>query len=75
MFAIGKTHAETKEVACEVYPTDKGMNKQMKYANDKDIPFVILMGSKEIEADSLTVKNMETGAQEEIKVTDFLNQL
>lgn len=64
-----------KEVACEVYPTDKGMNKQMKYANDKDIPFVILMGSKEIEADSLTVKNMETGAQEEIKVTDFLNQL
>lgn len=50
-------------VACEVYPSAAKMQKQMKYANDRKIPFVVLIGTKEIEANQVTFKNMESGEQ------------
>ena len=50
-------------VSCEVYPSAKAMKKQLKYANDRGIPFAILIGLDEIEANTITIKNMETGAQ------------
>lgn len=58
-------------VSCEVYPTASKMKKQMKYANDRNIPFVVMVGSKELENNSLTYKNMTTGEQ----VTANFNQL
>jgi histidyl-tRNA synthetase len=62
-------------VACEVYPESKAMKKQMKYANDRAIPFVLLMGSEEIEKEMVTLKNMETGEQESIAVSTLINGL
>jgi len=52
-----------KSVSCEVYPSAKAMKKQLKYANDRGIPFAILIGLDEVEANSVTIKNMETGDQ------------
>lgn len=49
--------------SCEVYPTGAKMKKQMKYANDRNIPNVIMHGMSEIENNEVTVKNMETGEQ------------
>lgn len=62
-------------ISCEVYPTNKQMKKQLKYANDRGIPEVIIIGSKEMENETLALKNMESGEQEIISIADFLNKL
>lgn len=62
-------------VSCEVYPSSRAMKKQMKYANDRSIPFVLLIGSEEMSNDTLTLKNMESGEQQTISLTHFLTQL
>lgn len=53
-----------KNIACEVYPSAAKMQKQMKYANDRKIPFVVLIGSAELESGQVTFKNMTSGAQQ-----------
>ncbi|MFU8842388.1 MAG: histidine--tRNA ligase [Bacteroidales bacterium] len=47
----------------EIYPESAKMKKQMTYANNKKIPFVMLIGENEMAAGTITVKNMETGIQ------------
>lgn len=64
-----------KGVACEVYPEAKPMKKQMKYANDRSIPFVLLIGTNEIENKTISIKNMVTGAQEVLTIHEFINSL
>lgn len=50
-------------VNSEIYPEPAKMKKQMTYANNKNIPFVALIGENEMSSGVLTVKNMETGEQ------------
>lgn len=54
-------------VACEVYPEDAKIKKQMKYANDKRVAFVAMAGDDEIAKGVVSVKNMTSGAQEQLK--------
>jgi histidyl-tRNA synthetase len=51
------------------------MKKQMTYANNQAIPFVILAGDQEIESGKLTFKNMETGNQESLTVEEIIEKL
>jgi len=60
-------------VAAEIYPEAGKMKKQMEYANRRGIPFVVIVGSQEIEAQAATVKNMQSGEQQHIAFAD-LNQ-
>jgi len=55
-------------IAAELYPDSAKMNKQMKYANKRQIPFVVLAGTSEMENDVFTVKNMEQGSQETVNM-------
>ncbi len=52
-----------KNINTEVYPDAAKMKKQMAYADKKNIPFVALIGSDEMNSGLLTVKNMQTGEQ------------
>ena len=59
-------------IRCEIYPDASKMKKQMQYANQKGIPFVIMTGETEMQAGKVMLKNMTTGEQklvlpEEIK--------
>jgi histidyl-tRNA synthetase len=47
----------------EMYPEPAKMKKQMTYANNKNIPYVVLIGENEMNAGTITAKNMETGEQ------------
>ena len=47
----------------EMYPSSAKLKKQMNYANNKKIPFVVLVGEQEIEQNSFKLKNMQTGEQ------------
>ncbi len=59
----------------EIFPEASKMKKQMTYANNKNIPYVILVGDNEISKDVLTVKEMISGNQVEMTFDDFLKKL
>ncbi len=51
-------------IKAEVYPTATKMQKQMKYANNRKVPYVILIGEQELANGEFVAKNMDTGEQE-----------
>lgn len=70
---LGKLRAAG--IAAELYPEAAKMKKQMKYANDKHIPYVALVGENEMNADSVTLKHMATGDQSLVATTDLIHTL
>ncbi len=62
-------------ISSELYPKSAKMNKQMKYANDRGVKFVALVGKNEMEQGVLRIKNMDTGEQEDIKPDALVNHL
>jgi histidyl-tRNA synthetase len=57
-----------KGVSCELYHEESKIVKQFTYAEKKQIPFVIIIGSKEMEQDCCQVKNLSTGLQQELEI-------
>jgi len=60
----------------EVYPdsTDK-LGKQLKYANKKNIPFVLVIGEDEVRDNTVTLKNMETTKQSTLSLDQAIQEL
>ncbi|WP_158796559.1 histidine--tRNA ligase [Pedobacter sp. L105] len=59
-------HLREAHVAAELYPSSAKLKKQMSYADDKSIPYVVLIGSDEMESGILTLKNMQSGDQQKL---------
>ncbi|MBK6565106.1 MAG: hypothetical protein IPL63_00220 [Saprospiraceae bacterium] len=59
-------------VACDMYPKATKMNKQMKYANDRKVPYAAIIGEEERKQNSVMLKNMETGEQKLTPVSDLV---
>ncbi len=65
-------------VKSDLYPSKAKMQKQFKYANNRKVPFVILLGEEELKNNSFVVKNMEKGTQETYSlgsVSEFVSTL
>lgn len=62
-------------VRTELYPDAAKMKKQMKYANDKQIPLVAIVGEDEMKDDVVILKNMTTGVQHTIHRTEIINTM
>lgn len=62
-------------IASELYPDDAKMKKQMGYANARGIPFVALVGEQEMQSGVVTLKEMATGTQEQLKPEELLQRL
>jgi histidyl-tRNA synthetase len=64
-----------KGIPCELYPDKVKFDKQFKYADKKNIPFVVFIGPDEIQSASFTVKDLRTGVQQQAlrqaDLTDF----
>lgn len=58
-----------------LYPEAAKLDKQLKYADRKRIPYVVILGPEEIEKKVVKVKNMKTRKQEELKVTEIVKLL
>jgi len=56
-------HLRQSSIACELYHENTKMDKQFKYAEKKGIPFVVLIGSRELETGEAMVKELSTGKQ------------
>ena len=48
------------------------LKKNLKYADDRGIPFVAIVGANEAKAGKITLKNMKTGDQKEISVEEAI---
>ena len=64
-----------KGIATEIYPESAKMKKQMEYANRRGIPYVVIIGSNELERGVATVKNMRSGEQMEVAFNDIASAL
>ena len=63
------------EIPCEFYPNPTKIKKQMNYANERSIPFVILIGPEEIKKDVFVVKDMNSGNQSEHSISSIVPTL
>ena len=60
-----------KKIACEIYPEKSKFDKQFKYAEKKNIPTIIIIGSEELEKKECKIKNLNTGDQTTISFNDL----
>lgn len=63
-------------IACEVYPdAGKKTNKQFDYANKRQVPYVVTVGSDEMSSALYPLKNMATGEQQKLTLNGILDAL
>ena len=62
-------------ISSELYPSNSKMKKQMSYADKKSVEFVIMIGENEMESNTITIKNMKLGSQEESTITEFITKI
>ena len=70
---LGKIRAAG--IKAELYPEPAKLKKQMKYANARAVPFTALVGTEEVAAGQLSLKNMESGEQEKLTVDEVIERL
>lgn len=54
-------------IASVLYPDPVRLDKQLKYADKKGIPFTVIIGPDELKSGTVIIKNMKTGEQIEAK--------
>jgi len=64
-----------KNIYAELYPAGAKIKKQMEYANNKQIPYTILIGSEEMQSGLLAFKDMTSGLQEKLSAQQILQKL
>ncbi|MBQ6310289.1 MAG: histidine--tRNA ligase [Bacteroidales bacterium] len=57
-------------INCEVYPDFSKLKKQFEYAEKNSIPFFIIAGESEAQAGTVNIKNLETGEQTTLPISD-----
>lgn len=79
-----KAGAEARRIAAELrnggINTDIDMNnrdikKNMEYSAAAGIPYVVLVGEKEVKSGKVTLRNMKTGKEESVTLTEAVNIL
>ena len=77
--AAGETYAlpllqqlRNANINAELYPAGAKIKKQLDYANNKNIPYVVVIGSDEMQSGLLTLKNMETGEQQKLSAESII---
>lgn len=64
-----------ENIKSEMYPEAAKMKKQMQYADKNHIPYVMVIGQQEIETGKLSLKNMKTGQQQSLELTEIIRFL
>lgn len=62
-------------INAEIYPEAAKMKKQMGYADKKGIPFVALVGENEMQNNTVTLKEMQSGQQESVSIEILIEKL
>ncbi len=62
-------------IRCELYHEQAKFDKQFKYAEKKNIPYVVTIGTEELASGKAKLKNLESGKQEEVGFGDLEEKL
>ena len=62
-------------IASEIYPDVTKLKKQLDFANKKNIPFTIVIGSDEMKTGLLPCKDMNKGVQEKLTIEQVIEKL
>jgi len=62
-------------ISCELYHETTKMDKQFKYADKKNIPYVLIIGSKELEENTCVIKNLMSGEQKTVLQIQLLQEV
>lgn len=60
-------------IRAEMFHESSKFDKQFKYAEKKQIPYVIIIGTKEVESNTCVIKNLKTGQQEIIEQSELVH--
>jgi histidyl-tRNA synthetase len=60
-----------KGVSTDFDLVGRNLRKQLDYANSKNIPYVLIVGPKEVKEKKYTLRNMKTGKEEKKKLADL----
>ena len=75
-FALPLLHSLRKNnINAELYPAGAKIKKQMEYANNKAIPYTVLIGSDEMQSGLLAFKDMTSGLQEKLSAEEIVKRL
>lgn len=69
------TRLRLDSIPTEVYTPKMSLNKKLEYANKIGVKYAGIIGNKELQESSITLKNMETGEQDYIKQKDIVTFL
>ncbi|MFM2387173.1 MAG: hypothetical protein RL660_1930 [Bacteroidota bacterium] len=58
-------------IACELYPDASKFDKQLKYANKRNYPFIGIVGENELASNTIAVKNFSTGQQQSMHIEEL----
>jgi histidyl-tRNA synthetase len=64
-----------KGVRCELYHEQAKFDKQFKYAEKKNIPFVVIIGEDELLTRTAKIKDLRTGVQTETNFSELFLKL
>jgi histidyl-tRNA synthetase len=62
-----------KNIKAELYPEAAKMKKQFNYADKREIPFVVIVGSEEVQQQTYTLKNMVSGEQKMLNLSELFD--
>lgn len=57
--------------SAEIYPESAKLRKQFEYADRKGIKYVVIAGEDEAQSNELTIKNIKTGEQKKMKLSEI----
>ncbi|HLY69943.1 MAG TPA: histidine--tRNA ligase [Puia sp.] len=66
-------HLRNKNIACELFHENTKFDKQFKYADKKNIPYIVIIGSKELSEKTCSIKNLRTGEQQTMQQEALIN--
>ena len=59
----------------DIYLEDKKIKAKFKYADKLQIPYVAIIGEEEVKNGTLSLKNMETGEQEQLSIEEAIEKI
>jgi histidyl-tRNA synthetase len=62
-------------IRCELYPSDTKIKKQMEYANQRGIDFVVIVGEEELNKNIFKLKDMSSGKESSFDLNDIVSEL
>ena len=57
-------------LSTELYPDAAKLKKQFKYANDRGVRWVVVLGQEELETETISLKDMHEGVQHQVSLEE-----